>query len=104
MPLLAQWIGGLFAGLTGWLGTWFARDIAIRIAIIAIFVTLTTGMIAGIYALFNSISYAMPSSLLISASWVVPTNAQACISAIVSAKVISWAYLWNVRILQFKAT
>ncbi|MFK5891205.1 MAG: DUF5455 family protein [Flavobacteriaceae bacterium] len=102
MPLLAAYLGNLLFGIAAWFGTFLTKRIAILVAIIAMVTTLTAAFVVLIESAIAALSVSMPANLLIGASWVWPSNANACIAAIIAAYVARWVYEWNIKIIQYK--
>ena len=102
IPLLAGIIGGLFTSFFTYLAKFFTKKIAVAIAVIAVIISLTTAFIALISGMMAAISVVTPPYVSLAMSLVVPNNATACVSAIITARLAHWAYAWNVRIIQYK--
>lgn len=102
IPWLAGVIAGLFTALFTWLIKFFSKRVAVVVAIVGVIATVTAAFFAGINALLAGIVMAAPDWVGVAASMVVPSNTTACLTAIVSAYVLKWAYAWNVRIIQYK--
>lgn len=102
MPILA----GLIAAVVTALATFFAniltKKIALGVALLVAVIALTSAIYLTIEGLFTAITYAMPSFVQDGACWLLPSNLQACITAMVLAKIAQMAYIWNVKVLQWK--
>ncbi len=92
MAALAAWIGNLVASLASVFGVFLTKRVAIITAALAVITTITTAMWAGMEALVTSIAVAVPESVAIGASWLVPTNIEECFAAIVSGHVARFLY------------
>lgn len=105
LPVLAglSWFGGLLtsalAGLFAWFIQFFTRRTAILAAGVVLLVTLTTAFMAGCYALLAGIQAAAPSFVDTAFQLFVPGNLGACVGAMMSARALKWAYLWQVRLV-----
>ena len=102
MPLLATFLGGLFASLVEFLTKYVTKRLAIFIALIAALVALLTATIASLNALIAGISLALPAFINDAMSWLVPSNLDDCIAIAVSAKVIVWVASWQAKVLEYK--
>ena len=102
IPWLAAAIGAFFVALFQWLLNFLTRRVALVAAVVAIIAAVTVTFFAAIELLFAGISATAPEWVSTGATLVIPSNATACIAAIISAHVLKWAYSWQVRILQYK--
>jgi len=102
LPWLAGVIGSLFTAIFTFVATYVTKRLAVTIAVTAVMLTVTLGFFVAIKALFTGIAYAMPANVVELAPILLPTNLDECLSALVSGRVLRWAYSWNVRIIQFK--
>ena len=102
MPLLAQFLGGLFTSLVNLLMPFLTKRLAIFIAFIALVVSVITTAITSIKALVAGISLVTPAFLNDAVSWFIPSNLDDAIAIIISAKIIAWVATWQVRIIQYK--
>lgn len=102
LPWLAGVISGLLTSLIGFLAQFISKRLAIVLIAITTLTALTTAFAAAITALVSGISASTPEYFSIAASWIVPSNTVACLSACVSGRFIRWVYEWNVRIVMMK--
>lgn len=102
IPIIAGILGGLFQALFVALGSILTKRLAVVVAAVALIAGITAGFFSLIYGLFEIIAVAAPPMLSLAVQLVVPDNASACISAILTARLARWAYEWNVRIIQYK--
>lgn len=100
IPWLATAIGTFFSGTIAFLAQFFTRRIAVIAAVIAVITSLTLGFVAAIEGLLATITYAAPDLTGVFA--ILPGNFSTCISVIVTAKMLKWAYGWNVALAQMK--
>jgi|GEM_PF-1294956 len=100
MGKLAELIRAIATRIQGGFFDLFDRKIAFRIAAISAITTLIVGAYAAINAVLAGLSYAMPDAIDIAASWVVPSNFDECVTAIVSAYVIRTALDYKVFIIK----
>ena len=102
IPWLASIIASAFAGLFAWFMTFVTKRFAIVAAGIAIIVGLTSGLYAALGALVSTLAVTLPSTLVGNVGLFVPSNLSACVSIYVSARLLRWAYDWNVKIVMAK--
>lgn len=104
MPLLAIWLGSLFTSFAGFFSLWFTKKVALLLVAITASVALVYSLNSALAGFLAQISYTVPSYLLIASSWIVPQNFNWCVSAVIGAQVIRFAYDWQVRILGWKVS
>ena len=102
IPWLAGVIGALFASIFNWLLKFFTKRFAVVGAAVAVIATITSALFVAFEALFSAIVIVSPDWVASGAMLVVPSNANLCISTIVSAYLLKWVYSWQVRIIQYK--
>jgi len=102
MPLLAGFLGGLFAGIAEFFAKWLAKKTAIVAAAISTFAVLTGVLFAAGSALVAGLDLAAPSVPgLTTALWIaVPDNFAVCMSICISTDTACALYRWNVGNLQ----
>jgi len=110
-PLVAvaglSWLGGLVGSLLTSLVTVFSKRVVWRLGLLSATVggmALLTGglMVAGHAAILGLVT-AMPAGASLGLSLFLPTNTGACVGAMVSARLLRWAYDWQIKILTMKA-
>lgn len=101
IPLLASLIGSVIAGLMQFFAKYFSKKIAVILAAITAVVAVTGVFVVTIEGMFAAIEYAAPPELS-NVFLMVPSNFSACVGTIIGAKIIRWAYEWNVKIIQWK--
>jgi len=102
MPLLAGLLGSLFMALVSFFAKYLTKRVAIVLAAIGAVTVVTGAFIAAINAIVAGFVYAVPASIQIGASWIMPYNFDECLGAIVSGHLLRWGYDWNVKIIQWK--
>lgn len=100
IPWLATAIGGFLTTTIAFFASFLTRRFAIIAAVITVVVSLTVAFIATIEGLIAGINYVSPDMAGVFA--IVPGNFSACLSVIVTAKMLKWAYSWNVTLAQMK--
>ena len=105
-------IAGIF-GLITFIGSLFTRSVSValeysakRLIIIGSVVALMASFVAvfyfGIKSIIDSIALVSPPSLGIAASLCVPDNLPMIISLQLTARLLRFAYEWNVKVLQWR--
>lgn len=92
MPALGALLQKLFGNSAKFFGNMFDSSVALRLAIVAAIVALAATFYAAVNALFAGVSSAMPSVITIPASWIMPTNMEACLSAVLAAHAAAALY------------
>lgn len=102
IPFLAGVFGSLFAGLI----SFFAKYLTKRLALTAAFVTASIALFAVFFsvcwAVLQSLIVSTPSEVSLALSFFVPSNAPACLGAILTVNAARWVYDWNTRVIQFR--
>lgn len=102
MHLLLGWLGGLIATFAGFLAQWFGRRAAIRLSIITAMLSFLGIFIAAVNAAVSGLSVVLPSAVVIGASWFMPDNINACISACISVRLAKYIYDYQQRVLAWQ--
>jgi len=102
MPAVVVWLTNLFTSVASFFAVYTTKKIAIVAAVLTAALGLTAGMIVAINALAAGVIMVAPAEITTAAGWLIPDNADECMAAIISAKVLRWVYDWNTRVLQFK--
>lgn len=102
LPWLAGVIGGLFASVLGFFTKYLTKRLAIVAAAVTAIVGLTTAFFAAISTLLGGLTAAIPADVVMLLGHIMPANVTACISALLSAQVLRYAYEWNVKVVQLR--
>lgn len=102
IPFLAGVLGSLFAGLVEFFAKWLTKRVALTAAFIAASLGLFAVFFAVCWSAMQGIVVAAPQELSMALSFIVPSNAPACLSALLTAHVARWVYDWNTRVIQFR--
>lgn len=102
LPWLAGIIGGVFGALVQWFAKWFSKRLAVIAAAVALVTGLTVTFFTAITALANGLSGALPDSFNGLVGLCMPSNTRECVSVIMTAHALRWAYDWNTRVIQWK--
>ena len=97
MPLFATLVVSLFGSIASFFGLQMAKKTLFATAAIAAGLILTLAMFAFIKGLLGGIAYAFPSW---AGGWfaaIIPSNAAACIGAILAAKMARFVYDYNME-------
>ena len=103
LPWLVSILGGLLGSLIGYFAKFVTRKLAVVAAVVAAMVALTAAFMLAIEGLASAVMASAPPELSIAASLVVPSNASACLSAILTGHLIRYAYEWNIKIVRMKS-
>lgn len=102
LPWLAGILGTFFTSVVAYLAQRVGKRFAFTLAGIAILVGLAGAYLSAITAIITGLSYAMPQAISDGAGLVMPGNTVPCITAIITAHTLRYAYAWNTRIVQLK--
>ncbi len=102
LPWLAGVLTSAFAGLVVWFAQFFTKRLAVIAAAVAFMAGLTTAMFVAIQSLVGALTLAVPAVVVQGAGFVLPSNLSLCISLIVTARMLRYAYDWNVKFVQLK--
>jgi len=102
MPLAAAAIISVLMAMVEFFAKYFTKKIAIFTAVVVVLTSLTAAFVVAIKALYLGVVAVAPSELSIAMSWIVPSNASACVAAYISARLIRYAYDWNVALAKAK--
>ncbi len=102
MPILAAFLGAIFASIVSFLAKWLSKRVAVILVAVSALVALTSAFILSIDALYSLIIVVFPDSLNAGLSWVIPPNAKPCVAATLTAYSLRWVYDWNSKIIQLK--
>lgn len=100
MPMLATLVVSLFGSIASFFGLQLAKKTIFATAAIAAGLVLTLAMFAAIQGLLVGIVYIFPPW---AGGWfvaVIPSNAVACVGAIISAKLARFVYDYNMENLK----
>lgn len=99
IPALATFFAGLAASMVAYFMTWFTKRVAINLTIITLVFGLTLAIFASIKATMAGISTVAPDYFTTSLNMITPDNFWPCASAIFSAKIIRWVWVWKVHFI-----
>ena len=105
MPLclwLATFLGSLFSSLVAFFFTYMTKRLAIVVAVVIAIASVTLVFFAAVAALMNAIVAASPPFFSTAVSLVVPDNFPLIVSTVLSAHVLRWVYVWNVKVIQYR--
>lgn len=102
MPYIATLIAGLFGGLF----SFFSQYLTKRFALVAVVLTVIAGFVSAFFVaivgLIGVLQTSVPPEISAAASLVVPDNVPLLVSTALSARVLRWAYEWNVKVIQWR--
>lgn len=100
MPVLASFLGSIFSFLFSWFGTFLST----RVATYVTFATAIAGaylvLQAAVDAALSAVSVAMPEAVSIAIGWVMPSNTDACLSAVFAVEAAVAGYRWHKDVLR----
>ena len=102
MPILAGLIAAVGSAIATFFATFLTKKVALGVALLAAVVLLTTGIYVALENLLSAAYYAMPSFIQDAACWILPSNTQACMTAIIAGRILAYVYVWKVKVLQWK--
>ncbi|MEZ9693505.1 DUF5455 family protein [Vibrio lentus] len=96
LPALAAFLGGLATKVFEFFFLKFTKQMAINLTIFTMIVGMTVAATYGIYALLTAVHFLVPPFLSHAWGFFVPDIAVPCVSSIMSARVMRWAWTWQV--------
>jgi hypothetical protein len=107
MPLfllaLIKWLAGAIASLAAFFVTFIGKKLAMVAAAITVMIGLTTAVWLALQGVVNGVSASMPAGITTAAGWIIPGNLPECAAAIISAKVIRFAYDFKMTTTKMRA-
>lgn len=104
MFIFASWLGTAIAGFAAFLAGSMTKKVATVVAVGGTTIVLTATMWGAIAALVNSTVYALPPEVGIAIGWFIPTNTKACFAALISARLIRFAYDLRAKVISNAAS
>lgn len=104
IPALAGFLGGIFGNIASFLASFFTKKVATQITIGTSVVGVTITLWASFSLILASLSIFVPDYVSTGLSMVIPPNASFCVSAVLSAKVIRWVWIWKVHFIELAAS
>jgi len=102
MPFIAGLLSSIFTGTLVFFAQFMTRKLALVIAGIAAVSAVTIAFFTALNGLLLAIAVAVPQPIVTGYHLFMPSNLDECITAIVTAKTLAWAYGWNLRIIEWK--
>lgn len=105
VPVLVWFVnllGSLLSVFIGFFLQVFTKRLALIAIVIAGIASLVVAFFAAMMGLVNVLSPSMPSFVIQGVSLFIPANAPLILSTVMTARVIRFAYEWNVKFLQMK--
>ena len=88
---IGLFFSSIFSGVVALLGA----KVAIRIAVSVVFFAAFSAVLLSVKGIFLGLSYTMPAFWPTVMSWVIPSNFNACLSAILATKATVWFWEWK---------
>lgn len=104
LPALGVYLLSIISALVAFFASYLTKKLAIRVLGVGVIVGLTATFIAAMQTAITAIEYAVPNTINIAASWVLPTNFGLCFSTIIGVMVTRWLYDWQVKFVQMKVS
>ncbi len=95
IPALAMFIGQIASTVLGWFAIRMSRGLALNVLVLTMVIGGGAVIALGLYGIMQGLSYLSPDYLGVGFSYFVPSNAIPCVSAIFSARVVRWAWMWQ---------
>ena len=95
LPALISFFAGALGGIASFLIKYWTKKTVMIATFVAGVVALFAAFYAAIWALFASLSVSLPPHFSDAVGYVMPDNAIPCVTAIMSAHVIKFAYQYN---------
>ena len=102
IPFLAGVLGSLFAGLISFFAKYMTKKLALTAAFIAASLSLFGVFFSVCWTVLQGIIFVTPPEISLALAFFVPSNAPACLGAILTVNVARWVYDWNTRVIQFR--
>ena len=96
VPAIAAFIGGIATKVFEFFFLKFTKQMAINLTIVTMIIGMATATSYAIYALLTGLHYLVPPFLSQAWGFFVPDIAVPCTSALLSARVMRWAWEWQV--------
>jgi hypothetical protein len=93
-------LGNLFGWLFTFFAQWFTKRTAIQLGVVSGIVVLSTAVFASITALIASVSVVTPDFVQDGMNMCIPSNFSFCVSVLISAKLLRWAWQWKVHFIE----
>jgi len=100
LPALAALLGGLFAQIVAIFAARFTVSTAVQLGAIASIVALTLVLLIAFKSLIYGVSAIFPPFYSQAMSLIIPPNLLPCITAVLSANVVRWVWVWQVYFIQ----
>lgn len=100
LPWLASAIAAIFGAVVSWLATYITKRLAILVAALLLLATLTVAFIAAMEGLIAGLSLTVPYASVV--ALFLPDEFTTLLGLYISARLLWWAYWWNVKIVQLK--
>ncbi|ERM57657.1 MULTISPECIES: DUF5455 family protein [Vibrio] len=96
LPALAAFLGGLATKVFEFFFLKFTKQMAINLTIVTMIIGMATATSYAIYAMLTGLHFLVPPFLSQAWGFFVPDVAVPCASTILSARVMRWAWEWQV--------
>lgn len=100
LPALVSFLAGVFGSIVAFFAKWLTANLAMRLTVIASITSLTGLAFLALKALIDSLIVITPDFFAQAASMVIPDNAPLCISAVFSAHIVRYIWVWKVHFIE----
>lgn len=102
VALLSSVITKIFESVVSFFVERSAKRLLIIAALLVALGGLVTGFMRIISNLVSGIGTQLPPEISQFGGYILPSNTIICLSAIITAHLVRWAYEWNIKVLQWK--
>lgn len=95
IPAIAIFLGQLASTVLGWFAIRLSRGLALNLTVLVMIIGLAAAVALSLLTVIKGLSYVTPDYLSVGFSYFVPANAIPCLSAIFSARIIRWVWMWQ---------
>lgn len=99
---MIAFLASLLGSLAGFFGQWMTKKAAVGAAALSALAALTLGFWVALKGLMAGVLVVAPS--FCEMSWLIPSNAAACVAVAVSATIVRAVYDWhveNIKVLSY---
>jgi hypothetical protein len=97
------WLGSLFSGIAAMLASGMASKTVFTAALVAGFLALTAAFVATVHSAASALYGSLPS-WAIGIGYLIPDNAAACFSCLLSARIARWIYDYHYDVIKSAVT
>lgn len=95
VPIVAAFLSALTVEIFNFLAKFATKRIALTVALMTILTSLILSIFSAVKTLILSLPLSLPDYLIHGFNFFMPDNMGTCISVIISAKILKWAFAWQ---------